>query len=224
MAGYRDARRSDRSSAGPDEATEPGRSIAVGERGIRELLAAHQAGDEPAFQELMSRLYDDLRRLARQQLKRSRFRRMHGTTSVVNEAYLRLVGDRSVAFAGRRHFLAIASRTMRRVLVDESRRATAAKRGGGLPAKSLEDGDVTTAARDEVLIALECALERLADFRQRQAKVVEYRFFGGFKEAEIARLLGVTTRTVERDWAQAKAWLANELAGSCEDGHSHGPV
>ena len=114
----------------------------MSERGITELLQAHRSGDEPAFDELVGRLYGDLRRLARQQLRRSRRGLTLDTTSVVNEAYMRLVDERNVDWNDRCHFFAIASRTMRRVLIDNARKAAAQKRGGDVEVVTLEEWGV----------------------------------------------------------------------------------
>ena len=185
----------------------------MSERGITELLKAHRSGDEPAFDELIVHLYDDLRRLARQQLRRNRRGLTLDTTSIVNEAYMRLVDVRSVDWADRCHFFAIASRTMRRILIDNARKTAAEKRGGGMQMVTLDEWDIPAEAQADALLDLDRALENLSQFSERQAQVVEYRFFGGLTEAEIAEILGVATRTVERDWMKAKAWLMNELVG-----------
>ena len=185
----------------------------MSEREITELLKAHRSGDEPAFDELVARLYDDLRRLARQQLRRNRRGLTLDTTSIVNEAYMRLVDERGVDWNDRCHFFAIASRTMRRILIDNARKTAAEKRGGDLQMVTLDEWGIPAAAQADALLDLDRALEGLSQFSERQAQVVEYRFFGGLSAIEIAELLGVTTRTVERDWAKAKAWLMNELAG-----------
>ena len=175
---------------------------------VTRLLRSASAGDRTALDRVLPLLYEDLRRLARRQLARERGSRTIQPTTLVHEAYLKLAGSTPRA-RDRAHLLAIAARAMRQVLVDHARERLAAKRAPDWASTTLTDG-VSTASLDPAsLLALDDALERL-DPRQR--RVVECRFFAGLDDAEIADALGVTTRTVRRDWVKARAWLARWLS------------
>lgn len=176
-----------------------------------DLLHASRGGDSRAGEQLFGALYDDLRDLARRHLRRGASGGTLQTTALVHEAYLRLCDPARTDVRDREHFFALASRVMRQVLVDHFRRKSAGKRGGGWSRLSLEDGEIPVAERGEVLLALDEALERLARVDARAAAVVEYRFFGGLPEAEIAAILGISDRTVRNDWVKARAWLLAEL-------------
>ncbi|MDF1502956.1 ECF-type sigma factor [Roseisolibacter sp. H3M3-2] len=180
------------------------------------LLRSAAAGDRAALDRVLPLLYDDLRRLARRQLGRERGEAPVHPTTLVHEAYLKLAGSAPRA-ADRAHLLAIAAHAMRQVLVDHARERRAAKRGPAWVRTTLNSGAWTTELDPVTLLALDDALERL-DPRQRQ--VVECRFFGGLDDAEIAEALGVTTRTVRRDWVKARAWLNRWMA---EDGAAAPP-
>jgi RNA polymerase sigma factor (TIGR02999 family) len=170
---------------------------------VTRLLAEARAGDRSALDRVIPLVYEDLRRLARRQLAREHGARSVNPTTLVHEAYLKLAGNAPRA-ADRAHLLAIAAHAMRQVLVDQARARRAAKRGPGWASTTLTDGAWVATLDPEALLALDDALERL-DPRQRQ--VVECRFFGGMDDAEIAEALGVTDRTVRRDWVKARAWL-----------------
>jgi len=170
---------------------------------VTQLLRAARDGDRDALDRAMPLVYDDLRRLARRQLSRELGARTLQPTTLVHEAYLKLAGS-SPRLEDRSHLLAIAARAMRQVLVDHARERRAAKRGPEWARTTLTDSAGTFDLDPEQLIALNDALERL-DPRQRQ--VVECRFFGGMEEEEIAEALGITSRTVRRDWVKARAWL-----------------
>jgi RNA polymerase sigma factor (TIGR02999 family) len=172
------------------------------------LLRAARSGDESALDRLMPLVYDELRGMARRNLARERAGHTLHATDLVHEAYLKLAGGAAGAAGDRAHFLAIASRAMRQVLVDHARRKQAAKRGGDWVQTTLGDGDDAVEFRPEEMLALNKALDQL---EPRQRQVVEYRFFGGMEEKEIAEVLGVTDRTVRRDWVKARAWLYREL-------------
>jgi RNA polymerase sigma factor (TIGR02999 family) len=172
------------------------------------LLEAVEAGDGSALNQLVPLVYEDLRRLARRQLDREAGGHTLQTTALIHEAYLKLAGGGSVGASSRAHFLAIAARAMRQVLVDYARRRKAAKRGGGAISVTLGDQAQPADASAEDLLALDEALQQL-DSRQRQ--VIECRFFGGMEEADIAAVLGVSERTVRRDWVKARAWLYQSL-------------
>jgi RNA polymerase sigma factor (TIGR02999 family) len=169
-------------------------------------------------------VYAELRRLAHRQLRREAGGHTLNTTALVHEAYLRLADQREARWRDRAHFLALAATAMRRILVDHARRHRAAKRGGGARAVRLDEadalaGDAFAAAalaaegRDELLVALDEALARLAALDARQARVVECRFFGGLTEQETAAALDIGLRTAKRDWAKARGWLYRELHG-----------
>jgi RNA polymerase sigma factor (TIGR02999 family) len=165
-------------------------------------------------------VYDELRRIAHRQLASERSGHTLSTTALVHEAYLRLVDQKRVQWSDRAHFFAIATRAMRRILVDYARRHRALRRGRGQRPVSLEDsavGSVAAADRAEELIALDEALDRLATLDERLCRVVECRFFGGLTEVETATVLGVTARTVARDWVKARGWLYQELRERADD-------
>jgi len=177
--------------------------ISAGE--VTRLLAAARAGDGDALGRVVPLVYEDLRALARRQLRRESDGHTLGATALVHESYIRLVGSAAREASDRSHFLAIAARSMRQVLVDHARRIASRKRGGDWQRTTLGGDEVGTLDLEpEELIALDDALAQL-DPRQRQ--VVECRFFGGMEEAEIAEALGLSERTVRRDWVKARAWL-----------------
>lgn len=171
------------------------------------LLAA--ALDRRSLDRLFSATYEELRRLA-SSVRRADANATLSTTTLVNEAWLKMALSPAAAPASRLHFKRIAARAMRQVLIQSARRRRAVKRGSGAVAVTLEEGDAGT-ADDAALLALDAALEELAAAHPRQAAIVESRFFGGFDVAEIAELLGVSEATVQRDWRAARAWLAREL-------------
>ena len=178
---------------------------------ITALLHAHAVGDPAALDQLLPRVYDELRRIARNRLRREGREHTLAATELVHEAFLKLVPVERVDWRGRAHFYAIASRAMRNVLVDHAIRRGAAKRGGGAEAVTLEEQD---GARDQPLddlIALSAALRRLEQMDVRQARVVECRFFGGLSLDETAEALNISAATVSRDWTFARAWLHHEL-------------
>jgi RNA polymerase sigma factor (TIGR02999 family) len=179
---------------------------------ITDLLLQVRGGDPGASDRLYSAVYDELRRIAHRQLLGERPGHTLGTTGLVHETYVKLVDLARVEWKDRGHFFRIASGAMRRILVDYARRHRTARRGGGIPVAFLDD-NVAAAERGELLIALDDALERLSAVSERLSHVVECRFFGGLTEDETAEALEVTTRTVQRDWAKARAWLYLELRG-----------
>lgn len=183
---------------------------------VTQILAAYRGGDEDAGEKLYPMVYNELMRLARRQLARERGGHTLDTAGLVNEAYLRFTAGQAVPAQDRMHFLRIASRVMRQVLVDHARKKQAAKRGGDVGRTSLDEGRVGVAPRGEELLALDAALDKLNEVDERARQIVEYRFFGGLTEQEIADILGVTRRTVERAWAKARAWLHRELNKSAD--------
>jgi RNA polymerase sigma factor (TIGR02999 family) len=182
-----------------------------GDPDITGLLLAWRAGDGSALDRLFPIVCDELRRIAHRQLAAERTGHTLGTTALVHETYLRLVDQPRVDWADRMHFFAIASRAMRRVLVDYSRKHLAVKRGGRNAQVSLDDAMTVADDRADVLVALDEGLTRLAEVDERLSRVVECRFFGGLTEDETAEVLGITARTVRRDWVKAKGWLYQAL-------------
>jgi len=177
---------------------------------VTRLLGAARDGDPEAWDRLISVIYDDLRTLAGRQLRRELGERTMHPTSLVHEAYMKLAGGGALHAENRAHFLAIAARAMRQVLVDEARRRSAAKRRAASTRAFLDEYDLALEVDAGDLLALDDALDALDD---RQRQVVECRFFGGMEEREIAAALGVTERTVRRDWVKARAWLYRSLYG-----------
>jgi RNA polymerase sigma factor (TIGR02999 family) len=182
-----------------------------GER-ITDLLLQLRGGNQEAMDRLFPLVYGELRRMAHRRLQGERPGHTLGTTGLVHETYFKLVDQTRVEWQDRGHFFRVAARAMRRILVDYARRYQALRRGGGLQQVSLEE-DAAIAERGETLLALDEALERLAAVSERLSQVVECRFFGGLSEEETAAALGVTSRTVQRDWAKARGWLYLELRG-----------
>ena len=163
--------------------------------------------------DLVPQLYDELRRLAHAHLRRERPGHTLGTTGLVHEVYVRLAGQAGLPADDRTRFFAIASATMRRVLVDYARERGRIKRGGGAVAVPLDEVEPFLSQEEaEELIALDDALDRLATLNPRAASVVQHRFFAGFSLEETASLLGVSLKTVQRDWLVASAWLRKEVA------------
>jgi RNA polymerase sigma factor (TIGR02999 family) len=165
---------------------------------------------EGEFDELVPVVYDELRDLARSHLRRLRPGQTLNTTGLVHEAYLKL-SEADPLWENRRHFFATASKVMRHLLVDAARRRGAVKHGGGMEQVELRDDEADVATEAETVLAIESVLEDLADHLPRLARVVECRFFGGLTEDETAEVLGVTSRTVRRDWIKARAWLHQRL-------------
>lgn len=176
-----------------------------------QLLHAARAGDREAFDHLYSRLYGELRAIARQRLRRNPQGETLNTAALVHEAYLKLVDQTRIDLGDRAHFLALASRAMRFIIVDYARARTAQKRGGAAGAVPLDAVDVAGDDRAADLLELDQALERLDRFDDRLARLVEYRFFGGLTYDEIAAVTGVSVPTVKRDWTRARTWLFRAL-------------
>lgn len=169
-----------------------------------------RAGSAEALDELFRRLYDELHALARQ-VRRGRAGETLCTTALVHEAYLKLLPGGMPEVRDRTHFLRVAARAMRQVLVDTARRRTADKRGGGAIRVTFDEGAHEVSTRAEELIELHHALTRLSGLDPRQAQVVEFRIFAGLSVEETAAALGLSAPTVNRDWRAARAWLAREL-------------
>jgi RNA polymerase sigma factor (TIGR02999 family) len=178
---------------------------------VTALLVRLSNGEEAALDELLPAVYDELRRLAHRELRGERDDITLRTTELVHEAYFKLVDDSSVDWQDRQHFLAVAARAMRQVLVQHARKRTAEKRGGEQSERPLDEVTPETPRPPAALLAVHQALDRLADLDERQARVVECRFFAGYTIAETADVLDVSTSTVERDWRTAQAWLQRWL-------------
>ncbi|MFQ5655061.1 MAG: sigma-70 family RNA polymerase sigma factor [Planctomycetota bacterium] len=175
------------------------------------LLQEVNRRDESAFSRLLPMIYDELRRIARRYFHREQVGHTLQPTALVHEAYLKLVNHHNVEFQSRRHFVAVAARAMRQVLVNHAEHRRAAKRGGGWGRVELDDTLSLYEDRSVDLLELDEALDRLAGLDEKQAKLVELRFFGGLTVEETARVLGLSRRTAEREWTMARAWLRCEL-------------
>lgn len=186
---------------------------------ITRLLGRWREGDHAAFDHLFRVLYGELRQLAQSYVSQEREGHTLQGTALVHEAYLRLLGQSQVDWQDRGHFFAVAARAMRRILVDHARREKALKRGGG--EKVALDTELVIGVGGPDFEALDAALEKLGQLDPRRTKVVELRFFGGMKEDEIARHLGISPATVRRDWSVARAWLYREL-NSGSEGRANG--
>ncbi len=174
---------------------------------VTQLLLAYSHGDPEALDRLLPHLYGPLRQIAHRHLRQERPDHTLNTTALVHEAYLGLVEQPQRTWQNRLHFLALASRIMRHILIDYARMHRAEKRGGGVPNTILDNKEIALNHQAEDLLALDEALTLLATHDERLAQVVEYRFFGGMTIEETAGLLKVTPMTVNRDWKKAKAWL-----------------
>ena len=199
---------------------------------VTQLLASWRGGDKAALGELTGLVYQELRSLAQRHLRRERSNHTIQRTALVNEAFVRLVNQQSVDWQSRAHFFGLASNLMRRILVDHARARLASKRGGGVDAVSLDeivnptDPEATGSPSgpryaepgqvdgetDEDVAAIDEALTRLAALDERQAKIVEMRYFGGLTIEETAAAIGISDATVKREWTLARAWLRRELS------------
>ncbi|HEV2963192.1 MAG TPA: sigma-70 family RNA polymerase sigma factor [Candidatus Angelobacter sp.] len=178
---------------------------------VTRLLVELKHGNREAEKQLIPLVYKELRRIAANYLRNERNAHSLQPTVLVHEAYLRLTQMQKIDWQGRSHFLAIAATLMRRILVDHARAQQSKKRGEGQDVISLEDAILPSPARSLEIVALDEALERLAELDERQSKIVELRFFAGMSEEEAGNVLGISARTVKREWRLAKAWLYQEL-------------
>jgi len=183
---------------------------------IAGLLEVFEGGDRDALDRLLPLVYDELRRIAHRELRRERRDHTLSTTEVVHEAYLKLAEHQRVTSGEQVRFLAVAATAVRRALVEHARRRDAAKRGGGQRPVTLDEEAIAFADGPDDLLSLDEALTRLAALDERLARVVECRYFGGLTEEETASALGVTARTVRRDWVKARGWLYRELHGDMD--------
>lgn len=190
---------------------------------VTKILQSSQNGDGRKTDQLFTVLYDDLRRMAGRFLQSEPQREKLSSASLVHQAYVRMVDQNEINWQGKTHFFAIGATVMRRILVDHARSTQAQKRGGGWLRRQLDEEITFVLDRDDDVVALDELLLTLAQLSPRQAKVVEYRFFGGLAMKEIADELNLGLRTVEKDWAMARAWMRRELRepGEATDGLSN---
>ena len=179
-----------------------------------QLLDEVEPGDRHAGKQLFEDVYAELRTLASRYLHRERKSHTLQPTALVHEAYLKLAGQTRVDWQGRAHFLAIAAHAMREILVDHARRHKAAKRGGARHRITLDDNLLIESRREVDLLVLEDALSKLAKLNARQAQMIELRFFGGLSIEEVAKVTGMSKRSVEREWTMVRAWLRREVGRS----------
>jgi RNA polymerase sigma-70 factor (ECF subfamily) len=185
--------------------------MTVSTPGLTELLSDWHQGDQTALSKLTPLVYDELRRIAHRYVQRERNGHTLETTALVNEAYLRLAGQRKIEWQNRAHFFAVTAQVMRHILIDHARRRQYAKHGGGARLVSLEEAETMSQERASELLALDEALDELAKLDARKSRVVELRYFGGLDLEETADVLEVSVMTVRRDWRVAKAWLFRRL-------------
>ncbi len=174
---------------------------------ITQLLAGWERGEQGALDQLTPLVYDELHRIAHRCMRRERPGHVLQTSALINEAYIRLIGQREAHWQNRTHFFAIAAKLMRRILVDEARGKRYAKRGADAQRVTLTSGIVKAREQSFDLLALDDALADLEEMDPRKSRIVEMRFFGGLSLEEIAGVLGVSSPTVEREWRAARAWL-----------------
>lgn len=180
--------------------------VAPSPKEVSRLLIDWGNGDQAALDELIPLVYDELRRVAGRYMRREGQDHTLQTSALVNEAYLRLIDQKNVQWQNRAHFFGVAAQLMRRILVDHARSRSRVKRGGGAQMVSLADQAGVSKEAEEV-IALDDALTNLAEMDPRKSQIVEMKFFGGLTTEEVAEVLKITTRTVEREWRKARAWL-----------------
>ncbi len=184
----------------------------MGEEGVTTLLAEWSRGDSEALQRLTPLVYEELRRLASHHLRREGQGQTLQTTALVHEAYLRMVDQNTVDWQGRSHFFGIAARLIRQILVDHARKRQAGKRDSGGPLLSFDETFELPNGDQLDLVRLDDALNSLARIDEQQSRIIELRFFGGLSIDEAAQLIGISPRTVKRQWAIARAWLFRELS------------
>ena len=178
---------------------------------VTALLSAWRGGDSDALEKLIPVVYEDLRHLAAHYMRSEGAGHTLQTTALVHEAYLRLTREQGRTWENRAHFFAVAAHVMRNLLVDHARAATREKRGGGAAHVALDQAASLTSDEPAVLLALDDALLRLAEVDPRASRIVELRYFVGLSNEEVAQAIGITEKTVRRDWSAARAWLQAEL-------------
>jgi RNA polymerase sigma factor (TIGR02999 family) len=178
---------------------------------VTQLLIEWSNGDKAALNRLMPLIYDELRHLAHRYMSRERPGNTLQTTALVNEAYVRLINRKNVHWQNRTHFFAIAAQLMRTILVDHARGQAYKKRGGGATKLALDEAMIVSRERAGEVVALDDALQRLAEIDPQQSRLVELRFFGGLTIEETADVLGLSPATIKREWNTAKAWLYRDL-------------
>ena len=181
---------------------------------VTQLLEKFEPGDCETTEQLFADVYTELRAIAAGYLRRERKDHTLRPTALVHEAYLKLVDQTRVAWRSQAHFLAIAAQAMRRILVDHARKRAATKRGGHRRRIALDDNLAIESSRDEDVLELDAALTKLTNLDGRQAHMIELRFFGGLSIAEVAKVTGISKRSVEREWTMVRAWLRRELSTS----------
>jgi len=181
---------------------------------LTRLLQAWSDGDQQAFEKLVPRIQRELHRLAAIYMAGERPNHPLQATALINEAYIRLIEWDTVQWQNRAHFFAMAAQLMRKILVDMARARKRTKRGGGSVETTLDEGCVLYQERSRDLLLLDEALTQLAELDSRKSRIVELKFFGGLSEEEVASVLGLSVRTVRREWNFAKAWLHTEINGS----------
>ncbi len=187
---------------------------------VTRLLHAFRAGEEEVVDVLFDRVYDELYEVAHRQLSRLRPGQTLNTTALVHEAYLKLVNQSEADWEDRAHFFSVAAKAMRHIIINYARKQSAEKRGGEAAHVSFDEQFMAPQECADTLVAVDRALDRLAERDERMARVVELRFFGGMTQKESAEVLDVSTRTVRRDWRAAKAWLSKVLSDSSSNGSS----
>jgi RNA polymerase sigma factor (TIGR02999 family) len=181
---------------------------------ITQLLIEWNGGNQAALDRLMPLIYDELQRIARRHLRRESGTQTLQTTALVHEAYLKMIDQTRISWQNRSQFFGVAAEMMRRILIDHARKRLRDKRGGKAVKLSLDDGNIDVSAeRAAELVALDEALQKLAEQEPEKAKLVELRYFGGLSIEETAEVLGVGTATVTRQWRIVKAWLYKEISG-----------
>jgi RNA polymerase sigma factor (TIGR02999 family) len=188
--------------------------VAPAAEDVTRFLADLQSGRPEAASQLIPLVYEELHRLARHQMRNERSEHTLQATALVHEAYLRLVNQPERTWQNRAHFIGVATQVMRRILVDYARAHRTAKREGLLQRVPLDEPLLFTEQQSDEVVAVNEALERLAQIDARQSRVVELRFFGGLTVEETAEALGMSSKTVKRDWSVARAWLHREVSKS----------
>lgn len=185
--------------------------MAANPQEITELLVSWSKGSPTAFEDLVTLIYPELRRLARRYMRHENPGHTLQTSALINEAYLRLAGTETAEWQNRAHFFAVAAQVMRHILIDHARKHHVVRRGGGLQRVSLDETAVASDERASEFVALDEALTKLAVVDARKSQIVEMKFFGGLTVEEIAQVMKLSPITIKREWRAAKAWLHLEI-------------